>query len=286
MKKSSSQASNPKPACAAAAKQAAGKRPKAGHMPMWVFIVAALIMAGIAFMVIYLSHPPTKAVDLPSPQVGQNSGKLVFPQVGEPALKSGYYEGDANSGTVFVEYSDFQCPYCGRAEAALAQVKENYPSMQFAFRNFPLSAHPNAPKAAEAAECAGIQGKFWQMHDIMFANQEDLAVSSLKKYAASLGLDTAAFNSCLGSGQTAPLVAAEKAEGQGLGIGGTPGFLVYTRKGASAAVEQKLMNISSRFQSLGVSSAVVGVKGAGDGLVFAGAMPYSDYKSVIDAFSN
>ena len=256
-------------------------------MPFWVFIVAALIMAGVAFTVIFAAmRPASKPIDLPSvPETNSTNGSFVLPTVPQPALSGEYYTGNNSSSVLFVEYSDFQCPFCGRAIPALDRLMSDYPQIKFVFRNFPLDAHPNAEKAAEAAECAGRQGKFWEMHDVMFSNQDQLSITDLKRFASGLGLDSAAFASCLDRGEAAGVVKAEKQEGQAAGIRGTPGFLVYTNRGRDSGIEKKLMAISDRFRSLGVSSAVVNVQGAGSGLVFAGAMPYSDYQSVIDAFN-
>lgn len=276
--------SKAKPAKQGGAGQVA--QPHAGPMPMWVFTVAALIMAGVAFIVITAGRAPSSAVDLPLANISNSTGgPMALPMIGKPELAGGHYTGNAGADVALVEYSDFQCPYCGRVVPALEKVKADYPQIKFAFRHFPLSIHQNAQKAAEASECAGMQGKFWEMHDRLFANQDDLGVSSLKAYAAGLGLDATAFNRCLDTGQAAGIVDAEKLEGQGTGIRGTPGFLAFSMKGRNSTIEQRLYAISDRFRGLGVSSAVVEVQGAGPGIVFAGAMPYSDYKAVLDAFN-
>lgn len=135
------------------------------------------------------------------------------------------YTGDK---VTIVEYSDFQCPFCKRAnDDAVAKVKKNFgDAVVFEFKHFPLSFHPNAQKAAEASECANDQGKFWEYHDKLFANQGSLDVASLKKYASELGLDSAKFTACLDSGMKAGIVAADMAEGQNKGVQGTPAFFI------------------------------------------------------------
>jgi protein-disulfide isomerase len=126
-----------------------------------------------------------------------------------------------------IEYSDFQCPYCSRAAQTMKQVVEIYgEQVQLTFRNFPLSFHQYAQKAAEASECANLQGKFWEMHDKMFANQNALTDAHLKAYAVELGMDADKFNSCLDSGEMKAEVERDFQDGTALGVQGTPGFII------------------------------------------------------------
>lgn len=274
---------------AAQAKSTLGPSQKQqGEQPFWVFIVAALVMAGVAFTVISAGmQKGSEPIVLPATNGsgGNATGGAAYPRIGEPDLSEAYYVGAPGANVTFVEYSDFQCPYCARALPAIEQAMKENPGVRFVFRHYPLDIHQNARKAAEAAECAGKQGKFWQMHDAMFASQESLAASDLKKYANALGMDDSEFAKCLDSGETAGAVNAEKQEGYGAGIRGTPGFLVYSKSDASDSLQKRLMAVSDRFRGLGARSAVLGINGAGMGIVFAGAMPYSDYQSVIDAFA-
>jgi len=194
------------------------------------------------------------------------------------------FEGSANGKVVFVEYSDFECPFCGRVQPTLTQLKAAYPDAKYYFRHFPLSFHQYAQKSAEAAECAGKQGKFWGMHDLFYADQSALSVADAKAHAATLGLDTAAFNACLDSGETASRVSAQQDEGASVGIQGTPGFVIYSST-PKAGLEAKLAPIVSKLSGLGVGAELVSVDGAGSGLVFAGALPYANFKEVMDAFN-
>jgi protein-disulfide isomerase len=126
-----------------------------------------------------------------------------------------------------VEFSDFECPYCGRGEEVISEVMRAYPDkIRLFYRDFPLPMHPNAPKAAEAAHCAGDQGKYWEMHSKLFANQRALEVPALKGYAKALGLDAAKFDKCLDSGEKAKLVEEGHKAGTELGVNGTPAFFV------------------------------------------------------------
>jgi len=123
-----------------------------------------------------------------------------------------------------VEFSDFECPFCGRFTPELQRVLAAYPKqVRLVFRNYPLrSIHPNAEKAAEAGVCAKLQGKFWEMHDVMFAEQNALSVGALKEKAKRLGLDSAAFNKCLDGGEGVSAVQTDGETGEQLGLGSTP----------------------------------------------------------------
>jgi protein-disulfide isomerase len=136
-------------------------------------------------------------------------------------------KGPAKAPVTIVEFSDFECPYCGRAEAVVSQVLATYgDKVRLVYRDYPLPMHPSAPKAAEAAHCAADQGKYWEMHGKLFANQRGLAVEALKGYAGELGLDSAKFGACLDSGEKAKVVEAHRKAGDEAGVSGTPAFFV------------------------------------------------------------
>ncbi|RMG17892.1 MAG: hypothetical protein D6729_07925 [Deltaproteobacteria bacterium] len=136
--------------------------------------------------------------------------------------------GPKDAPVTIVEFSDFECPYCGRAKETVHQIVDAYPKqVRFVFRNFPLSFHSHARKAAEAGLCAAAQGKFWPYHDILFGNQQALEVEDLKAHAAKVkGLDVEAFSRCLDSGEMAEAVERDIAAGQRAGVTGTPAFFV------------------------------------------------------------
>lgn len=138
--------------------------------------------------------------------------------------------GSKDAPVTIIEFSDFECPFCTRFyEQTLPLIEENYiktGKVKFIYRDFPLSFHKNAQKAAEAAECADEQGKFWEMHDKIFENQNALDVTSLKQYAKDLGLDTTKFDSCLDSGKYADEVQRDFTDGQSYGVSGTPTFFI------------------------------------------------------------
>jgi len=153
---------------------------------------------------------------------------LLLPKVEVEAV--GASRGDAKAPVVIVEFSDFQCPYCKRAEPTVKKVLEEYAGkVRLVYREFPLSGHPDAPKASEAALCAGDQGKYWEMHGKLFEQQTELAVPSLKEYARGLGLDGDKFDKCLDGGEKTKEVAMHQEAGQKVGVSGTPAFFVNGR---------------------------------------------------------
>ncbi|MCC7072225.1 MAG: DsbA family protein [Deltaproteobacteria bacterium] len=140
-------------------------------------------------------------------------------------------KGTAGAKVRVVEFADYQCPYCSRAADAMRALAKRYGDrVEFAYRNFPLrSIHPDADRAAQAAQCAGRQGKFWEMHDKLYGAQDKLDVESVLAFGKDLGLDTAKLESCIANGETAAEVEADLKEATDLGIEGTPSFFINGR---------------------------------------------------------
>jgi protein-disulfide isomerase len=136
--------------------------------------------------------------------------------------------GNPDAAITLVEYGDYQCPHCGRAYPLLKKlVKEKGKFFRFVFRNFPLQeAHPAAFMAALAAEAAARQGKFWEMHDMIFENQDDLHGNSFMQFAESLGLDTKVFAHDWKSADLVTKVEADFESGIKSGVNGTPSFFL------------------------------------------------------------
>jgi protein-disulfide isomerase len=136
--------------------------------------------------------------------------------------------GPIHAPVTIVEYGDFECPNCKQAAPAVKLLLERYAGrVRFAFRHFPLEeVHPHALPAAEAAECASGQGKFWEMHDLLFANQEHLKLKNLHSYAEGLGLDMARYTAEMDDEVYLQRVREHIDSGQRSGVRSTPGFFV------------------------------------------------------------
>jgi protein-disulfide isomerase/rhodanese-related sulfurtransferase len=142
-----------------------------------------------------------------------------------------HFYGNPHARVTVVEFGDFVCPACRAAEQSAREIREKFGDrIRFAFRQFPLqSIHPQSEKAAEASECAGQQGKFWQAVDMFYANQGDLSMPALSRYASEMGLDSRKFVECLQKGETASRVTQDVEDGRALGVHATPTFFVDGR---------------------------------------------------------
>jgi len=165
-------------------------------------------------------------------------------------------QGPADASVTLVEYGDYECPYCGRAYPIVKAVQARLGSrMRFVYRNFPLTeSHPHAAEAAEAAEAAGEQGRFWEMHDELFENQEALELADLIAYAERIGIDPDEFAVSLQSHEHANRVREDFASGVRSGVNGTPTFFLngvrydgaWDRPDLLAAVEAAIEAASER----------------------------------------
>ena len=140
-------------------------------------------------------------------------------------------KGPAAAPVTIFEWSDYECPFCQRAQDVLQRLQGEFPdTVRFVFKDFPLRSHPTALPAALAARCAGAQGRYWEYHDLLFVGQPDLARDHLLGYARRLGLDASAFTECLDSGRYRDAVLAEQREGREAGVRATPTFFINQRK--------------------------------------------------------
>jgi protein-disulfide isomerase len=182
----------------------------------------------------------------------------LLPDVRPPALQlladHSPRAGQAGAPIQVVEFSDFECPYCSRAADTLKQLKDKYAGqpVEFVFRHFPLSFHPNAKPAAEYAQCAHEQDKFWAMHDAIFAGQSaGLSTDKFKEMATQAGLDTAKLEECVASGRAKTLVEEDLKKGGEAGVGGTPSFYINgqafegnpTPQGLAQAIDAELARL-------------------------------------------
>jgi protein-disulfide isomerase len=155
-------------------------------------------------------------------------------------------KGPATAPITIIEFSDFECPYCRRAQDTINKVEKKYgDKVRFVFRHYPLPFHKKAPKASEAAQCAKDQGAFWLYHDALFTKGSKLENAAYKKLAKKLKLNSSQFDRCLDSGSYANRVASDTRDGKTLGITGTPTFFI-------------------------------------NGIKLVGAVPFTDFTEVID----
>lgn len=152
---------------------------------------------------------------------------LKSPQV-TVSYDTGRVRGNPQAPITIVEFSDFQCPFCKKAQTTLKDLLEKYQGqLKVAFRDFPMrSLHSQAELAAEAARCAEGQGKFWEYHDALFADQTKFSVENLTGTARSLGLDEKSFQSCMATGEYKAQIEQDIQDGAQAGVAGTPGFFV------------------------------------------------------------
>ncbi len=174
--------------------------------------------------------------------------KILLPPPRIQVEAVGPSKGPADAPLTMVIFSDFECPYCAQVNIAVQEVARAYEGkVRFVFRDFPLPFHKNAPHAAEVAKCADEQGKFWELHDALFANQQDLSAQAVAGYAQGIqGLDTAKLAACVDSGRKKPLVQADTMAAHDAGVTGTPAFFI-------------------------------------NGIPLSGAIPFEGFKEVIDA---
>lgn len=182
--------------------------------------IGAVIVAAIAFGVMWSMRPVTTVEGYPLDAAGSND----------------WVEGATSPSVVLVEYSDFECPYCAVYYAVVKQLTGLYPDrLAIVFRNYPLSGHANAMPAAQAAEAAGRQGKFFEMHDLLFDNQDtwsamDAAAPTFEGYARQLGLNLDRYRTDVASQDVKDRIAQQLKSGDAAKIGGTPTFFLNGTK--------------------------------------------------------
>lgn len=145
-----------------------------------------------------------------------------------PLSAHDHIQGSPDADIVLVEYGDYECPYCGAAYPVVKELQKRLGhKLSFAFRNFPLAnAHPHAEFAAEAAEAAAAQGKFWEMHDLLYEHQDALEPENLIEYATTLGLDLHRFTKEINEHVYATRVREDFRSGVRSGVNGTPTFFI------------------------------------------------------------
>jgi protein-disulfide isomerase len=138
-----------------------------------------------------------------------------------------HIRGPDDATVTLVEYGDLECPYCGQAEPVIRELLSDFGELRYVWRHLPLNdVHPHAQVAAEAAEAAGAQGRFWDMHDLLLQQQDDLGIKSLIRAAGTLGLDTDAFSEFLRKRKGAGHIAEDVESADLSGVSGTPSFFI------------------------------------------------------------
>ncbi len=194
---------------------------------LFVLLLVSIFTHGFGFGG---SETPTAAAaaDVPKPKPApEPAPKLTVDDID---LEGVPFIGDEDAEITMVIYDDFECPFCVRFEQqAWPKIKENYidtGKAKFYYKHFPLGFHQHAQLAAEASECAYDQDKFWEMHDKIFENQKDMSEENFKAWAEEMDLNMDDFNSCLDSHKYAEKVKLSMAEGQKVGVQGTPSVLI------------------------------------------------------------
>jgi len=199
---------------------------KTSTYTLLVLFVASLLTGGFGF----ISDSNSNTGDVIAPTNVPAPSPTPKAQV---SADDDAFKGDADAPVTIIEFSDYECPFCGRFYSqTLPQITSEYidtGKVKFVYRDFPLGFHPQAQKSAEAAECAGEQDKYFEMHDLLFEKGVSGGVSSFKQYAKDIGLNTGEFDDCLDSGEMADEVKKDAADGQSYGVSGTPATFVNGR---------------------------------------------------------
>ena len=181
-------------------------------------VSATTAMVVVAGLMLWINWPASQAVEPAAPRV---PAKPIATGVGPS-------KGSSSAKVGVVQFSEFECTFCGKAARSILKIlDEKYIAsgkVRFVFKNFPIPKHTFAQGAAAAAMCAADEAKFWEMHDLLFANQDKLAEADLRGYGATLHLDLSRFDSCRRAETTAATIQRDAAEGKAIGVTGTPTF--------------------------------------------------------------
>jgi protein-disulfide isomerase len=168
--------------------------------------------------------------------------------------KSDHVRGSLDAPVVIVEYADFECPYCGQAAPVIKAMEKRYgDKVAVVFRHFPLSMHPHALDAAEAAEEAGAHGKFWEMHDTLFEHQQHLGRSDLGRYGEAVGVKAAAIEQAITAKTHLDRILSDRESGEDSDIPGTPALFIngfaydepVTEEALAAAIDYVLTQVKT-----------------------------------------
>jgi len=204
------------------------------RLSRYVLITIVLLIAGCTIFTIKQQQAMRKDLSEIKALLSKPGAPQQPPQVDIKGIKFDIGDnpvlGSESAKLILVEFTDYQCPFCGRyARETYPQLREQYVDkglIRYAVIDQPLSIHPDAAKAAEASHCAGDQGKFWEMHEDMMAKQD--ALGNLSSYANTLGLNVRQFEDCVDTGKYSDAVRKDMDLANKLGINGVPGFIIGT----------------------------------------------------------
>jgi len=206
-----------------------------GNKQNIIFIALSIIIAG-AIIGIAITFNITFNKDVSKTAAVKDSVLSNGPEIFSVEIDDDTVKGLDSAPVTIIEFSDYQCPFCSRFYSeTLPKIDEKYiqtGKVKFVYRDFPLGFHEYAQKSAEASECSGEQGKFWEYHDLLFENQAEWSaqgIPKLKEYAGRLGLNRDRFDKCLDGGEMAEEVKKDLADGTRAGVEGTPAFFINGR---------------------------------------------------------
>lgn len=175
---------------------------------------------------------------LSSPMFARQRPQIDYSKIYDIQIGQSPVRGAPGAKVTLVEFSDFQCPYSQRAQAVIQQLLEAFPNdLKHVYKNFPLSFHKRAMPAAQACVAAGLQGKFWEMHDLIFGNPQNLEDQDLKAYAQKLGLDVARFEADLHSEAVKKSIEGDTEDAKKAEVMGTPTLFLNGKRVADRSFE-------------------------------------------------
>jgi protein-disulfide isomerase len=215
------------------------------------FLIIALVLAAAGVIAWEMKQSAVKApIATPTSPTSTASVPAVPPKVGEPGAEPLHAQGDAKAPVTLEEFGDFQCPPCGALHPIFKTMQQEFgPKLRIVFREFPLvPAHEHALAAARAAEAAGMQGKFWEMHDLIYENQKSWSNAFdvrpiFEGYATKIGLDLEKFKRDLSSETVAQRIFQDGKRGRSLGVQGTPTVFINGREVPFESLEPEKLRV-------------------------------------------
>jgi protein-disulfide isomerase len=202
------------------------------YLKIWFIILLVIATTGLFFSIIFLSDFYTELEFLGAKDIGKTSQPRNKASLSLGLNPQSPSRGNLRARIKVAEFADFQCPFCKEEFLVLREIFAKYPDdIYFQYRHFPISKiHAQAEQAAQASMCARDQGKFWDMYDLIFKNQDDLSAKALKNLASILNLDAQEFDACLDSQKYVAFIERDFKDGLSLGVAATPTFFINGRK--------------------------------------------------------